>query len=217
MPIHNIELSLLPPKDRCAMLAAEYAPQISALTGLFGELLGDLGIPHRIHKWIKCAARLLLGRFHSREETDEIRGIATTANIEIYLLVSLIVILDLLMGCTSGAVRSLERGQSHNQARMLHFRTLDWGMDPLRSVVVQLDFVKSKSCATKGVSFQHHVRRFCGCFHWGAERPGHVTLFSRASQCIYSFRAASFSISSLTRSAWSETVNLESTAVLSAW
>lgn len=28
---------------------------------------------------------------------------------------------------------------------MLHFRTLDWGMDPLRSVLVQLEFVRSKS------------------------------------------------------------------------
>ena len=28
---------------------------------------------------------------------------------------------------------------------MLHFRTLDWGMDFLRSIVVQLDFIRSKS------------------------------------------------------------------------
>jgi hypothetical protein len=68
-----------------------------------------------------------------------------------YLLVSFNVILDLLMGCTSGAVRSLEPGQPLSQAKMLHFRTLDWGMDPLRSVIVQLDFICSKSVTPQKV------------------------------------------------------------------
>ena len=56
-----------------------------------------------------------------------------------YLLVSLNVLLDLFMGCTSGGVKVQDPGE---EPRMLHFRTLDWGMDPLRQVVVQLDFVE---------------------------------------------------------------------------
>ncbi|KAK5101074.1 hypothetical protein LTS08_004680 [Lithohypha guttulata] len=60
-----------------------------------------------------------------------------------YLLIAFNVILDLLMGCTSGGVKSLEKGQLLSAARMLHFRTLDWSMDPLRRVVVQLDFVRT--------------------------------------------------------------------------
>lgn len=31
------------------------------------------------------------------------------------------------------------------EKRMLHFRTLDWGMDELRSVIVVLEFVRSDS------------------------------------------------------------------------
>jgi hypothetical protein len=31
------------------------------------------------------------------------------------------------------------------ERRMMHFRTLDWGMEPLRSVLVVLEFVRTKS------------------------------------------------------------------------
>lgn len=61
-----------------------------------------------------------------------------------YLLVSFNVILDLLMGCSSGgaAVRDETPGSSETTGtKMVHFRTLDWGMDPLRRVLVQLDYV----------------------------------------------------------------------------
>jgi hypothetical protein len=37
------------------------------------------------------------------------------------------------------------RAEGKAEARMLHFRTLDWGMDPLRGVLVQLEFVRSGS------------------------------------------------------------------------
>jgi hypothetical protein len=52
------------------------------------------------------------------------------------LLVALNVVLDLLMGCTSSVVRS-------EQGTCYHLRTLDWAMDPLRRVVVQLDYIRS--------------------------------------------------------------------------
>lgn len=61
-----------------------------------------------------------------------------------YLLISFNVILDLLMGCSSGgaAVRDENSASSGtNGTKMVHFRTLDWGMDPLRRVLVQLDYV----------------------------------------------------------------------------
>lgn len=148
--VHQIDLSL-PPRDRYVALAKLHAPQIERLTGLFDALLEDLGIPYQRRFWIKHAARLLLRRLHSHEETEEIRGIAKATGVSMYLLVSFNVLLDLLMGCTSGAVRSLEPGQPPSHARMLHFRTLDWGMDPLRSVIVQLDFIKSKSTTGRKV------------------------------------------------------------------
>lgn len=60
-----------------------------------------------------------------------------------YLLICFNVILDLLMGCSSGgaAVRDEDSFSGTTGTKMVHFRTLDWGMDPLRRVLVQLDYV----------------------------------------------------------------------------
>jgi len=139
------------PRLRYKALAAEYKDQLRSLTGLFNSLLQDLGIPSKRHPLINNLAGMLMRKVHSTVETAELQGIAETAGIPMYLLVSFNVILDLLMGCTSGAVKSLESGQPKTEARMLHFRTLDWGMDPLRSVIVQLDFVRSKSASPLAV------------------------------------------------------------------
>lgn len=57
-----------------------------------------------------------------------------------YLLISFNVILDLLMGCSSGGA-AVRDDDSASGTKMVHFRTLDWGMDPLRRVLVQLDYV----------------------------------------------------------------------------
>lgn len=47
------------------------------------------------------------------------------------------------MGCSSGgaAVRDENSVSGTTGTKMVHFRTLDWGMDPLRRVLVQLDYV----------------------------------------------------------------------------
>ena len=39
---------------------------------------------------------------------------------------------------------------------MLHFRTLDWTMDPLRKILVQLDFIRTRS-ATPGQVIAHSI------------------------------------------------------------
>lgn len=60
-----------------------------------------------------------------------------------YLLVCFNVLLDLLMGCSSGgaAVKNGNPETNSPPSRMTHFRTLDWGMPSLRRVIVQLDYV----------------------------------------------------------------------------
>ncbi|KAI1619474.1 N-acylsphingosine amidohydrolase [Exophiala viscosa] len=142
-PRFTIDLSLNP-EDRYKALAREYKTQIQGLTTLFDDLLQDVGLPTSYHGSINRIARLLLRRVKSPIETAELRGIAEVAGVPMYLLVSFNTILDLLMGCTSGAVKTLEQGQRGSEAKLLHFRTLDWTMDPLRSVVVQLDFVRTE-------------------------------------------------------------------------
>ncbi|KAJ0414407.1 beta subunit of N-acylethanolamine-hydrolyzing acid amidase-domain-containing protein [Aspergillus carlsbadensis] len=149
-PTHKINLSLAP-RARYASLATAYAPRLRSITSIFDTLVLQI-LPESYLPWIKSLARVLLRRVYDGEETEEIRGIAEATGIEVYLVVCLNVLLDLLMGCTSGAALykpprgEEEEGGGENgngEARMLHFRTLDWDMPALRELLVTLEFVDS--------------------------------------------------------------------------
>lgn len=156
IPRYRIDLSL-PPAERYVKLAADFTPQMKNITPLFDTVLEELvpwSFPRRIAKFF---ALRLLRRVYSEEETEELRGIVKTCGVDMYLLVALNVLLDSLLGCTSGGVlarvpvkKSSARAQQdeslpdENQ-RMLHFRTLDWGMPELRNILVVLEFVRSQS------------------------------------------------------------------------
>ncbi|KAK2763086.1 hypothetical protein FQN54_009720 [Arachnomyces sp. PD_36] len=138
-PRYRIDLSL-PPSERYVTLAKRYRQNLRSLTCLFDELV--LSIHPKVPlKLIHRLARLFLRQLYTREETQEIQGISKATGISLYFLVALNVVLDLLMGCTSGAAMS--KDSSTSDPKMLHFRTLDWGMDSLRQLVVQLDFFRS--------------------------------------------------------------------------
>lgn len=136
-PRYTIDLSL-PPRKRYQHLAANFKPQIATLPVLFDEVVEDLRASISVER-VRWLARLLLRRVYNKEENEELRGIQEITGVETYLLVAFNVLLDLFMGCTSGAVRV---GDDDKNTKMLHFRTLDWGMDALRKVIVHLDFVE---------------------------------------------------------------------------
>ncbi|KAJ5851330.1 uncharacterized protein N7529_010715 [Penicillium soppii] len=129
----------LPPEERYVALAQLYKDKMRAMKGIFDSLIHDLDdrIPTKPVHWL---AWLLLRRLYTDEETAEIRGISRVTGIELYFLICLNVVLDLLMGCTSGGVRMMDGSRT----RMVHFRTLDWSMDPLRDLIVQLEFVRDE-------------------------------------------------------------------------
>ncbi|KAF2096129.1 hypothetical protein NA57DRAFT_14112, partial [Rhizodiscina lignyota] len=135
-PIYTIDLSL-PPAERYVELAQAFKADIQGLTGLFDDVVGSL-YPDISITTIRRLAKVFLRRLHSKEQTEEIRGISRVTGVEMYLLVCFNTLLDMLMGCSSGGIRS---ECSDGEVRMLHFRTLDWGMDSLRKIVVQLEFV----------------------------------------------------------------------------
>lgn len=138
IPIYTIDLSR-PPARRYTELVCDFRDKIPHLTELFQEVVTGFGLPP---KATTRFARLFLRRLHSNEQTEEIRGISEASGVDMYLLVCLNTLLDLFMGCTSGGARvKMGRGGGSRQTQMLHFRTLDWDMDPLREVVVQLNFV----------------------------------------------------------------------------
>lgn len=136
-PRYTIDLSL-PPRKRYQHVVADFQPQIATLPVLFDEVVKDLRANISVER-VRWLARLLLRRVYDKEQNEELRGIQEITGVEMYLLVAFNVLLDLFMGCTSGAVRVEDDDQN---IKMLHFRTLDWGMDALRKVIVHLDFVK---------------------------------------------------------------------------
>ncbi|KAK3703244.1 hypothetical protein LTR37_014584 [Vermiconidia calcicola] len=72
------------------------------------------------------------------------QGISKATGVEMYLLVCFNVLLDLFMGCSSGGAAVRAGMDMDSGSKMVHFRTLDWGMPALRRVVVQLDYVLEK-------------------------------------------------------------------------
>ncbi|KAF2226130.1 beta subunit of N-acylethanolamine-hydrolyzing acid amidase-domain-containing protein [Elsinoe ampelina] len=136
VPVYTIDLSR-PPFERYNEVIEDFRHEICHLTPLFEEIVRQMGLPLGLTTRL---ARLLLRRLHDKEQTEEIRGISKASGVDMYLLVCFNTLLDLLMGCTSGAARVRMDSKSPD-TQMLHFRTLDWEMDPLRKVVVQLEFV----------------------------------------------------------------------------
>ncbi|KAF4548187.1 Hypothetical protein D9617_31g064230 [Elsinoe fawcettii] len=137
VPVYTIDLSR-PPAERYNEVIEDFRHEICHLTPLFEQIVKELGLPLGLTTRL---ARLLLRRLYDKEQTEEIRGISRASGVELYLLVCFNTLLDLLMGCTSGGARVRMDSKSPD-TQMLHFRTLDWEMDPLRKVVVQLEFVK---------------------------------------------------------------------------
>lgn len=136
-PRYSVDLSL-PPRDRYKHIVRDFKPQLSTLPVLFDDIVGLLHPNISVQSFQKLA-RVFLRHVHNPEETEELRGIQEETGIDMHLLVAFNVLLDLLMGCTSGGARV---SNSAGHETMLHFRTLDWSMDPLRKVVVNLDFVE---------------------------------------------------------------------------
>ena len=136
-PIFIIDLSL-PPVRRYQHVATHFKSDIAALPMLFDDLVRAL-VPNVSLKKVKKLARLLLRKLHSAEQTEEVKGIQQVTGVDMYLLVAFNVLLELLLGCTSGGARTRDQD---GETRMLHFRTLDCSMDALRKIVVQLDFIR---------------------------------------------------------------------------
>ncbi|KAL6798916.1 beta subunit of N-acylethanolamine-hydrolyzing acid amidase domain-containing protein [Trichoderma sp. SZMC 28013] len=157
IPTYRIDLSL-PPAERYVKLASDFAPRMKQITPLFDTVLESVVPWSFLCSIVKFAALLILRRVYSSEETQELIGISKASGVNLHFLVAFNLLLDTLLGCTSGGVltrlKKVKGGETHlgekqtdaePRARMMHFRTLDWGMPELRSVLVVLEFVRSSS------------------------------------------------------------------------
>lgn len=145
IPTYRIDLGL-PPGERYAEICKDFASQLQAITSLFGQLLAEVIRWKPLCKLIEWLAPFLLRSVYNAEEDAELKGMAKATGIPMYFFVALNVLLDILLGCTSGGALVIPSAKNDEpgKKRMMHFRTLDWPMPVLRSVIVALEFVDSK-------------------------------------------------------------------------
>jgi len=148
-PLYTIDLSL-PPKHRYARICADYKPKLSALTSLYDETLAFLGIP-----WIGRVLlnNLILRRVQCAEETEEIRAIARAVKVPVHLVVAYNTLLDLFSGCISAGVRVQDAGEGRNKPSMVHLRGLDWDMEPLRELIINVEYVRGGNVVARAVTY----------------------------------------------------------------
>ncbi|KAF4419111.1 hypothetical protein FACUT_11569 [Fusarium acutatum] len=143
IPKFTVDLSL-PPEARYDHVVPHFKTAVDScdLPSLFYDLLDEL-VGKFAGKIMASISPLLMRRVHSDEENAELVGISKAIGIPMHILVAFNVLLDLLLGCTSGGARTLDPDSGGKVTRMLHFRTLDWAMHQLRNIIVELDFVRT--------------------------------------------------------------------------
>ncbi|SCO89111.1 uncharacterized protein FRV6_13239 [Fusarium oxysporum] len=143
IPKFTVDLSQ-PPETRYDHIVPHFKTAVDScdLPSLFYALLDEL-VGKFAGKILAAASPLIMRRVHSDEENAELVGISKAIGIPMHILVAFNVLLDLLLGCTSGGARTLDPYSGGKATRMLHFRTLDWGMHQLRNIIVELDFVRT--------------------------------------------------------------------------
>lgn len=131
-PLYSIDLDL-PPESRYAEMCNDYKDEMAELAKIYDEILSTTPFP----RFFGFLGRNLLNKVYLKEETDEIRAISKATSIPIYRVVAYNTFLDLFSGCMSGGVQT----KAGATTSMLHFRNLDWEMDPLRNMIIRVEYL----------------------------------------------------------------------------
>ncbi|KAI1323386.1 beta subunit of N-acylethanolamine-hydrolyzing acid amidase-domain-containing protein [Xylariaceae sp. FL0255] len=144
IPTFTIDLAR-PPRERYNEVINAFGARMRSLTGLWEDILSSFIPSPFVRSLVTRISRVSLRRVYDNEENEEVQGIAARAGVPLFLIAALNNLLDCMLGCTSGAalVRDSRRGTEQKPVRLMHFRTLDWGMDGLRDLLVVLEFVDS--------------------------------------------------------------------------
>ncbi|KAF2455531.1 hypothetical protein BDY21DRAFT_349603 [Lineolata rhizophorae] len=146
-PRYSVDMSVAP-RDRYDAVARRFKAEIAHLPSLFAEVIEEFvlglgqalgmrnGLPISAAVVIRVA-KLVFRRMYSKEEEEELRGISERTGVGVSVLIAFNVLVDTFFGCSSGGARVRSK---KGKSRMLHFRTLDWGMEGLRRMVVLLEF-----------------------------------------------------------------------------
>lgn len=162
-PTYTIDLDL-PPRQRHQAIGKAYKDLFQNITPLFDEIISPLPF----QGLIKFLSKLILRRVYNAEELEEIYGLVEATGVPLYLIVAFNSFLDTFMGCTSGAVKLRDSPlaaalngnvveDEEERDRMLHFRTLDWGMDVLRPLIIRVSYVRGGKEVAQAVSYAGYV------------------------------------------------------------
>jgi hypothetical protein len=135
-PVYQVDLSA-PPRERYRQICADYKVHIKELLPIYDELLRLTPFP----RLLNVLAKSFLRRVHSREEDQEIKGIADITGLPKHLVIAYNTFLDLLSGCSSGGARVSDAGNGQENG-IVHFRGLDWEMEPLRKLIICVEYVR---------------------------------------------------------------------------
>lgn len=144
IPTYRVDIALAP-EQRYVEVARDFAPRMRDMTTVFNDLLDSIFRYPLVCWLIKTCARLFLRRLHDEEQDREVKSIAKLVGMDNYLLIALNILLDVMMGCTACCILTEPNSQRPTVAasRLMHFRTLDWAMDPLRHLLIVVEFVDS--------------------------------------------------------------------------
>jgi len=105
---------------------------------------------------------VFLTRVHSSEETEEIYGISEVTGVERHLVIAYNTFLDLFSGCVSGGVRVSNAGKDGRKNGIVHFRGLDWDMEPLRKMIICVEYVHAGEIVARAVTYAGYIGTLTG-------------------------------------------------------
>ncbi|KAK0371093.1 hypothetical protein CLIM01_11553, partial [Colletotrichum limetticola] len=171
IPIYKVDMGK-PAEERYIELAKDLAPKIREVSPLFDEVI-EATVPRGMSGLAKFTSRFTLRKVFDPEQTKEIKSIAEVAGIPVHQLMALNTFLDLMLGCTSGAALvkndSKRKIGGGNPDHLMHFRTLEWGMDILRDILVIIEYVNtnngSNEVIARSVTYAGFVGMLTGVRH----------------------------------------------------
>lgn len=171
LPLYTVDLSL-PPVKRYTQICHDFRDSLAEFTHLYHAVLelatSDRQLPFPFSTLkrgaVRVLAKMVLRRVYSKEESEEIKGIHKASGMKLEEVVGLNTFLDLFCGCVSGGVKAgrtpLE--DPDDAPTMLHFRGLDWEMDSLRDLLIQVQYVRGGQVVARAVTYAGYVGTLTG-------------------------------------------------------
>ncbi|KAJ2915582.1 hypothetical protein MD484_g4854, partial [Candolleomyces efflorescens] len=166
LPLYTVDLSL-PPAKRYTQICHDFRDSLAEFTHLYHAVLelatSDRQLPFPFSTLkrgaVRVLAKMVLRRVYSKEESEEIKGIHKASGMKLEEVVGLNTFLDLFCGCVSGGVKAQ---RTPSDTTMLHFRGLDWEMDSLRDLLIQVQYVRDGKVVARAVTYAGYVGTLTG-------------------------------------------------------